>query len=98
MPVTGYTMSVPRSQVLDLNITVDQAFQFCISCGVLVPPNQKVTPQLLQERLQQRLAEELRNDGALRRREGVANPSAPATGQPRAADEKTEPPGNGPQM
>ena len=49
MPVTGYTMNVPRSEVTDLNITVDQAFQFCISCGVLVPPQQKVTPELLKQ-------------------------------------------------
>lgn len=40
MPVTGYTMSVPRSQVVDLDISLDQAFQFIISCGVLVPPQQ----------------------------------------------------------
>ncbi len=49
MPVTGYTMNVPRSEVVDLDLTVDQAFQFCISCGVLVPPQQKVTPELLQK-------------------------------------------------
>lgn len=40
MPVTGYTMSVPRSQVVDLDLSLDQAFQFIISCGVLVPPQQ----------------------------------------------------------
>lgn len=97
MPVTGYTMNVPRSQVLDLNITVDQAFQFCISCGVLVPPNQKVTPQLLQERLQQRLAEELSNDGALRRREGVDDLPIPSVGQTEAHEENPQPSDNGPQ-
>lgn len=45
MPVTGYTMSVPRSQVIDLDISLDQAFQFIISCGVLVPP-QQMAPNL----------------------------------------------------
>lgn len=94
MPVTGYTMSVPRSQVLDLNITVDQAFQFCISCGVLVPPNQKVTPQLLQERLQRRLAEELNRDATLRRRDGFTA-EARASGPESSAD--TGSPGNGPE-
>ncbi len=58
MPVTGYTMSLPRKEVLDLNITVDQAFQFCISCGVLVPENQKVTPEKIQAELAKRLAGE----------------------------------------
>ncbi|MBN2023099.1 MAG: DUF502 domain-containing protein [Pirellulales bacterium] len=40
MPVTGYTINVRRSEVLDLNITIDQAFQFIVSCGVAVPPQQ----------------------------------------------------------
>ena len=48
MPVTGYTINVLRSDVLDLDLSVDQAFQFCISCGVLVPPQQRVTPELLE--------------------------------------------------
>ncbi|MBT4864458.1 MAG: DUF502 domain-containing protein, partial [Planctomycetaceae bacterium] len=59
MPVTGYTMSVPRRELIDLNVTIDQAFQFCVSCGVLVPPHQQVTPELLQQELAKRLTREL---------------------------------------
>jgi uncharacterized membrane protein len=59
MPVTGYTMSVPRRELIDLNVTIDQAFQFCVSCGVLVPPHQQVTPELLQQELAERLTREL---------------------------------------
>ena len=55
MPVTGYTINVPKNEIIDLDMTIDQAFQFCISCGVLVPPNQKVTPESLQQALTQRL-------------------------------------------
>ena len=51
MPVTGYTMSLPRRDVLDLNMTIDQAFQFCVSCGVLVPPHQRVTPEQMRSQL-----------------------------------------------
>jgi len=40
MPVTGYTISVKKSEAIDLNITIDQAFQFIVSCGVVVPPQQ----------------------------------------------------------
>jgi len=58
MPMTGFTVSVPRSEILDLNITIDQAFQYCLSCGVLVPPQQKITPELLQQELARRLAGE----------------------------------------
>ncbi|MCA8997816.1 MAG: DUF502 domain-containing protein [Planctomycetaceae bacterium] len=46
-PFTGFTISVPRSEVLDLNITVEQAMQFCISCGVLTPKHQRMTPDAL---------------------------------------------------
>ena len=40
MPVTGYTVTVAKSETIDLNITIDQAFQFVVSCGVVVPPQQ----------------------------------------------------------
>ena len=55
MPVTGYTINVPKGEVMDLNVTIDQAFQYCLSCGVLVPPQQRVTPELLQQELAKRL-------------------------------------------
>lgn len=41
MPATGFTITVPKSQTIDLNITVDQAIQFCVSCGVVVPSHQQ---------------------------------------------------------
>jgi uncharacterized membrane protein len=41
MPATGYTITVRKSETIDLNITFDQACQFCISCGVVVPPHQQ---------------------------------------------------------
>ncbi|MEM7453153.1 MAG: DUF502 domain-containing protein [Planctomycetota bacterium] len=40
MPATGFTISVPKSETIDLNISIDQAIQFCVSCGVVVPPHQ----------------------------------------------------------
>lgn len=40
MPFTGFTVTVKKSETVDLNITLDQAFQFIISCGVVVPPQQ----------------------------------------------------------
>ena len=59
MPMTGFTVSVPRREVVDLNITIDQAFQFCLSCGVLVPSGQRVTPEVLQEEFAKRIAERM---------------------------------------
>jgi len=40
MPFTGFTVTVKKSETVDLNISVDQAFQFVVSCGVVVPPQQ----------------------------------------------------------
>ena len=40
MPMTGFTVTLPKSECVDLNITIDQAFQYIVSCGVVVPPQQ----------------------------------------------------------
>ena len=39
-PVTGYTITVRRDEVVDLGLTVDEALRFTVSGGVLVPPSQ----------------------------------------------------------
>ncbi|MCS7306624.1 MAG: DUF502 domain-containing protein [Thermoguttaceae bacterium] len=51
-PMTGFTVLVRRSEVVDLNITVEQAIEYIISCGVVVPLHQK--PQLLSPEEQKR--------------------------------------------
>ena len=38
MPMAGFTVSLPKREVIDLNITIDQAIQFIVSCGVVAPP------------------------------------------------------------
>lgn len=42
-PFTGYTINVPRREVYDLPITIDEALRFVVSGGVLVPQHQQVT-------------------------------------------------------
>lgn len=37
MPMTGFTINIARSEVIDLDITIDQAIQFMVSCGVVCP-------------------------------------------------------------
>lgn len=39
-PVTGYCVMVPTRETHDLRMSIDQALQFYISCGVSVPPHQ----------------------------------------------------------
>jgi uncharacterized membrane protein len=40
IPMTGCTLTVLKSDCIDLNMTIDQALQFIVSCGVVVPPQQ----------------------------------------------------------
>lgn len=48
MAVTGYTVTVPKSETIDLDLTIDQALQFVISCGVVVPPHQLPRPDSME--------------------------------------------------
>ena len=41
VPATGYTITVLKSETVDLNVSVDQAIQFIVSCGVVVPAQQQ---------------------------------------------------------
>jgi len=41
MPATGFTITVAKSETIDLNLTIDQAIQFVVSCGVVVPLHQQ---------------------------------------------------------
>jgi uncharacterized membrane protein len=40
MPMTGFTVNVLKRETVDLNMTIDQAIQYLVSCGVVVPPRQ----------------------------------------------------------
>lgn len=37
MPMTGFTINIRKREALDLELTIDQAVQFIVSCGVVVP-------------------------------------------------------------
>jgi uncharacterized membrane protein len=39
IPMSGFTIMVAKSECVDLNMTTEQAFQFIISCGVVLPPS-----------------------------------------------------------
>ena len=46
MPATGFTITVRKSETIDLDITIDQAIQFVVSCGVVVPASQLNSPSV----------------------------------------------------
>lgn len=72
MPATGFTVTVPKSQTIDLNITVDQAIQFCVSCGVVVPSHQQYGSDV-QAKVSTAIAE---RDGKQRTNVGVSSDSS----------------------
>jgi uncharacterized membrane protein len=41
MPATGFTVTCRKSETIDLDLTIDQAIQFVVSCGVVVPLHQQ---------------------------------------------------------
>lgn len=47
VPFAGYTMNVKQSELLDLNMSLDQAIQYIMSCGVIVPQPTPVSPASL---------------------------------------------------
>ena len=42
-PVTGYTITVRRNEVLDLPMSIDDALRFTVSAGVIMPLNQELS-------------------------------------------------------
>lgn len=40
MPMAGYALIVLKREVVDLTLTIDQAIQFIVSCGVVIPPQE----------------------------------------------------------
>jgi uncharacterized membrane protein len=41
-PITGYVIMVPREQTIALDMTIEEAFRFTISAGVIAPDSQRV--------------------------------------------------------
>ena len=37
MPMNGYALTVRQSEVVDLRMTIDEAIQFIVSCGLVIP-------------------------------------------------------------
>ena len=44
-PFTGYVITVPREDTIDLNISIEEALRFTISGGVVIPANQQTLPE-----------------------------------------------------
>lgn len=54
MPMTGFTINIRKREAIDLELTVDQAVQFIVSCGVVCPSQGNIalrptSPALLED-------------------------------------------------
>lgn len=45
-PITGYTITVPKEDVIELAISLDEALRFTISGGVIRPPSEGGQPEM----------------------------------------------------
>lgn len=45
-PITGYVIMVPKEQTIALDMTIEEAFRFTISAGVIAPDNQRMPAAL----------------------------------------------------
>ena len=43
-PFTGYVITVPRTDTMDLPISIEDAIKFAVSGGVVVPASQQIRP------------------------------------------------------
>jgi len=57
MPVTGYTVTVRRDEVVDLPISIDEALRFTVSGGVVLPMNQILSDSKLPDSGQKHVLE-----------------------------------------
>ena len=42
-PFTGYVITVPAEEAVDLGISIEDALRFTVSGGVIIPPSQRIT-------------------------------------------------------
>ena len=99
MPATGFTVTVRKSETVDLDITIDQAIQFIVSCGVVVPAHQQASEMggkishAIARRLQAEMMEsESAEPAGAPERRSLSEPSDNGDGIQDAATEPTTPP------
>ncbi len=77
-PFTGYTITIPAREAIDIPITIDEALRFVVSGGVLIPSQEQITPTLPTGAARAAEAGDLASAHALGMM--VGSPAAPAGG------------------
>ena len=52
-PFTGYTISIPRTEIREIPISIDEALRFTVSGGVLMPDHETLPPGVNASQIQQ---------------------------------------------
>jgi uncharacterized membrane protein len=52
-PVTGFAVMVPKEEIIELDMTVEEAFRFIFTGGVIIPDSQKMNDAVPQGGAQQ---------------------------------------------
>lgn len=77
-PFTGFTITVPERDVIDVPMSIDEAIRFVLTGGVLIPPHQRIAPgEPTEVELARRIAigqAPPAPEGGLRSQEGGASP------------------------
>ena len=93
MPATGFTVTVRKCEAIDLNITIDQAIQFVVSCGVVVPPQQQQANNAINMEIQRAVAARISGNGTASKAAAARSneTSAETTGSDTVARSSDEP-------
>jgi len=79
-PVTGYIVAVPRREVIDLPITVEEAFQYTISGGVVMPLAERLESLSVALQVSKDEARAALTEGGAEKKTDPPDPSQPADG------------------
>lgn len=41
-PLTGFVIQVPADEIIHVDMTIDEAFRYCVTAGMLLPPRQQL--------------------------------------------------------
>ncbi len=56
MPMAGFVITIRREEAIELDLTLDQAIQFIVSCGVVIPPKSPLAQAVVGEKALRGLA------------------------------------------
>jgi uncharacterized membrane protein len=63
MPMSGYALTVRKREVIDLQINIDEAVQFLVSCGLVIPQKELARLQAVRSEPEEKREEKVLDEG-----------------------------------